>query len=107
MFQDLHDDPREVQPKIWPVGATMRRYVIVLVVVTAWAVFSYMYLGVEDGSSGLSPLGWLHATFFIPGGCLMQVVKGSHGNADLPLMAAVSWVSYALLSVGIVYASES
>jgi hypothetical protein len=35
----------------------------------------------------------------------MQVLKGSHGNADLPLMAAVSWGSYSLLSVGITYAS--
>ena len=36
---------------------------------------------------------------------LMQVVKGSHGNTDLPLMAAVSWGSYSLFSVGIIYAS--
>ncbi len=81
----------------------MRRYLIILGAVTAWAVFSYMYLGTEDGSSGLSPLGWLSAMFFIPGGYVMQVVKGSHGNADLPLMAAISWVSYSLLSVGIIY----
>jgi hypothetical protein len=73
-----------------------RKYLIALGVVALWAVFSYAYLGVEDGSSGLSPLGWLAAVFFVPGGLLFQVVKGSHANADLPLMAVFGFCLYAI-----------
>ena len=62
-------------------------------------MFSWAYLGVEDGSSGLSPLGWLAAAFFVPGGLLFQVVKGSHGNADLPLMAEFSFCAYGVVAV--------
>jgi len=76
-----------------------RKYMIALGLVALWAVFSYAYLGVEDGSSGLSPLGWIHAVFFLPGGLLLQAVKGSHGNADLPLMAAFSFCVYAVVVV--------
>ena len=66
-----------------------------------WGVFSYAYLGVEDGSSGLSPLGWIHSVFFIPGGRLLQQLKGGHSNADLPLMAGTGWLTYSLLALGI------
>jgi hypothetical protein len=66
-----------------------------------WGVFSYAYLGVEDGSSGLSLLGWIHGVFFIPGGILMQALRGSHSNADLPLMAGIGWLTYSLLALGI------
>lgn len=59
----------------------------------------YAYLGVEDGSSGLSPLGWIAGVFFVPGGLLLQAVKGSHGNADLPLMAGFSFCVYAVVAV--------
>lgn len=79
-----------------------RKYLIAVGLVVLWAVFSYAYLGVEDGSSGLSPLGWLAAVFFVPGGLLFQVVKGSHGNADLYLMAAFSFCVYMLVVVLVV-----
>jgi membrane-bound acyltransferase YfiQ involved in biofilm formation len=83
-----------------------RKYLIALGVVALWAVFSWAYLGVEDGSSGLSPLGWLAAVFFVPGGLLLQAVKGSHANADLPLMAAFSFCVYAVLAVLVVKGFE-
>lgn len=76
-----------------------RKYLIAVGVVALWAVFSWAYLGVEDGSSGLSPLGWLAAVFFVPGGLLFQAVKGSHGNADLPLMAVIGFCAYAVVVV--------
>jgi hypothetical protein len=83
-----------------------RKYLIALGFVIVWAVFSYAYLGVEDGSSGLSPLGWAHAVFFLPGGLLLQAVKGSHGNADLPLMAAFSFCVYAAVAAIVVIGVE-
>ena len=76
---------------------------IALGVVTAWAVFAYAYLGVEDGSSGLSPLGWVQGVIFLPGGLLMQALKGSHRNSDLPVMTAVGWLAYSFLAVAIVW----
>ena len=81
---------------------TYRGHLIAVAVVTAWAVFGYAYLGVEDGSSGLSPLGWLHAIFFLPGGFVMQQLKGAHSNADLPLMAGIGWLAYSLLAIALV-----
>ena len=36
-----------------------RKYLIGVGLVALWGIFSYAYLGVEDGSSGLRPLGWL------------------------------------------------
>jgi hypothetical protein len=76
-----------------------RKYLIAVGLVAMWAVFSYAYLGVEDGSSGLGPLGWLSGAFFVPGGLLLQAAKGSHGNVDLPLMAAFSFCVYAAVAV--------
>jgi len=81
-----------------------RPHLIVLGVVAIWGVFSWAYLGVEDGSSGLSLLGWIHAVFFIPGGVFIQTLKGGHSNADLPLMVGISWLTYSLLAFGIAQA---
>ena len=80
----------------------MKRYRIHLIglgIVAVWAVFSYAYLGVEDGSSGLGLLGWIQAAFFLPGSFLVLTLKGSHSNADLPLMAAMSGMTYSFLAV--------
>lgn len=74
---------------------------IALACVTAWCIFALAYVGREDGSSGLSVLGWLQAIFFFPGLCLMQAVAGAHSNADIPRMAAVGWVLFALCGMGI------
>jgi hypothetical protein len=82
----------------------MKRYRIHLIglgIVTVWTVFSYAYLGVEDGSSGLSLFGWIQAAFFIPGAVVMQKLKGSHSNADLPLMAATGWLTFSLAALAI------
>jgi len=86
----------------------MKRYrphLIALGFVAMWGVFSYAYLGVEDGSSGLSLLGWIHGVFFIPGGILMQTLRGSHSNADLPLMCGIGWATYSPLALGVVQAA--
>lgn len=80
-----------------------RAQIATVTAVTAWAIFAYAYLGVEDGSSGLSVLGWLHAMFFIPGGILMQVLRGSHSNADLPFMTGVSWLTYSAVGLAITH----
>jgi len=59
-------------------------------------MLSFAYLSVEDGSSGLSPVGWISVTFFVPGAFLMQQLKCSHSNADLPLMAVIGWLTFSL-----------
>jgi hypothetical protein len=77
----------------------MRRYrahLLAIGIVTAWALLAYGDLGVEVGSSGLTPLGWVHAAFFFPGVWLFRAVKGSYSNADLPLIALIGWALYAL-----------
>jgi hypothetical protein len=74
----------------------------VLGAVALWGAFSCAYLGVEDGSSGLSLLGWLHAWFFVPGALVMAQLRGSHSNSDLPLMAIIGYATYSLLALGIV-----
>ncbi len=78
---------------------SLRKYMIAFGFVGLWAVFSYAYLGVEDGSSGLSPLGWIHAAFFVPGLFLFRATKGAYSNADLPLIAAFSLCVYAVIVV--------
>jgi hypothetical protein len=65
--------------------------------VVLWSVFSYAYLGVEDGSSGLSPLGWISAVFFVPGGLLLYATKGAHSNTGLPTMAVFSFCAYVVV----------
>lgn len=69
---------------------------------TAWAVFGWAYLGVEDGSSGLSPLGWLHALFFLPALGVAQGIWGSHSNADLLWMGLVAWLFWSLSVLAVV-----
>lgn len=75
-----------------------RLHWIALLLVTAWAVFSVAYLGAEDGSSGMSPLGYVHFLFFLPGMLLMEELRGSQSNADVPLMAAISWLVFTLIA---------
>lgn len=76
-----------------------RLYWIALGIIGLWGVFSYAYLGVEDGSSGLSPLGWIHSVFFLPGLFLFHTLKGTYSNADLPLAAVCSLGVYAVAVV--------
>lgn len=80
---------------------------IVLARVTAWGIFSLAHVGVEDGSSGLSVLGWVSFGFFMPGRCLMDGISGAHTNADVPPMAAVSWVLFSACGVGLAQAIAS
>lgn len=72
-----------------------RKYMIGLGLVALWAVFSWCYLGVEDGSSGLGPLGWITSLFLLPGGYVLQLTKGVYSNTDLPLIAVLSLCTYA------------
>jgi hypothetical protein len=76
-----------------------KAHIIAIAIVTVWAVFAYAYLGVEDGSSGLSILGKISAVFFIPGGILMQFTRGSHSNSDITFMAITSWFIFALIAI--------
>ena len=86
-----------------------RKYLIALALVAVWAVFSfsYPYLGIEDGSSGLSPLGWLAGVFIVPGAWLLEAVKEmSRKNGyvllmdgDLLLAVAFSFCIYAAVVV--------
>jgi hypothetical protein len=82
-----------------------RLHIIALIIVTMWGIFSYAYMGVEDGSSGLSILGWINVVFFAPGVILVYQLKGSHSNADILLSAATSWLIYSLLALVIIYAT--
>ncbi len=76
-----------------------RPYIIAVGIVAVWAAFAYRYLGVEDGSSGLSPLGWICGVFFIPGGLLLSAITGTRSNADLPAMSAFSFCMYAVIAL--------
>ena len=75
-----------------------RKYMIAIGAVTLWAAFAYGYLGVEDGSSGLSIFGLIHAFFFLPGLVVFHTVKDSHSNSDLPFIAGLSWVIYSVVA---------
>jgi hypothetical protein len=102
-------DPLDTQVAgdFWRRAKNMNRYkayLIALAVVTIWGGFAYIYLGVEDGSSGLNLLGWIHAMYFLPGGLALQMIKESHSNADLPLMVGASWLAYSIVAVGIAHA---
>ena len=77
-------------------------HLIAITIVTAWALFAYAWLNAEDGSSGLSILGKISAAFFIPGGVLMQIIRGSHANTDIPFMAFTGWFIYILIALIIV-----
>ena len=78
-----------------------RLHLIALACVTAWGIFSLAYVGVEDGSGGLSALGWASFGFLLPGRCLIDGVWGAHTNSDAPLMAAVGWVLFSACGVGL------
>lgn len=82
-------------------------YIIALVTVTIWGVFSFAYTGVEDGSSGLSVLGWISYAFFMPGVILVYQLKGRFSNAEIPLAALTSWMIYSLLAIIVVHAVYS
>ncbi|MHC4375191.1 MAG: hypothetical protein ACYS26_01200 [Planctomycetota bacterium] len=77
-------------------GRVLGLRVAALVAASLWALFALLYLGVEDGSSGLSLLGNLTLAFFMPGLLLMQALEGAHSNADMPFMAFMSWLVYAI-----------
>ncbi len=79
----------------------LRAHFVAFGIVTVSSVLSCAYLGIEDGSSGLSLLGWLHVAFFVPGGLLGRKLKGTHSNADPALMAVVSWITFSLAAIGI------
>ena len=78
-----------------------KAHIIAIAIVTLWAVLAYSYLGVEDGSSGLSVLGKVSAVFFLPGGFLMQKIGGSLSKAEIPLAAMLSWFIFTLIALGI------
>jgi hypothetical protein len=80
-----------------------RPYLITLGAVAIWGVFAYVYLGVEDGSSCLSPLGWLHVCFLLPGLFLFHMFKNSHSNVDIPIITAISWVVLTSFALAIVH----
>lgn len=73
-----------------------RPIVFALVLVGLWGLFAAVYLGAEDGSSGLSILGIAHVLFFYPGLMLMNAWKENHSNADLPAMWLVGAATYSL-----------
>ena len=86
---------------------SLKAHAIAVGVVSSWGAFAWLYLGSEDGSSGLSVLGWLQAGFLAPGAILCQVLKGMHGNSDLPLIAAASWVTYGLVGAAVVGGAQA
>lgn len=77
-----------------PAGRKLGLRLMVLFAVSGWAVFSLLYAGVEDGSSGLSPLGYLVLAFYMPGLLLFQALEGSHRNSDVPAMVFAGWAFY-------------
>jgi predicted neutral ceramidase superfamily lipid hydrolase len=74
-----------------------KAHLIAIGIVTVWAIFAYAWLSVEDGSSGLSVLGKASAVFFLPGGLLMQSIRGSFSSAEIPLAAVISWLIFSLI----------
>ena len=79
-----------------------RPHIVVLLVVLVWALSSVAYLGREDGSAGLTLIGWAHAVFFLPGISVLKLAGGPVGNGDLPLAACLSWVLYSGVAAGFV-----
>ena len=80
-------------------------YYLASAAVLVWAAFSYAYLGVEDGSSGLTPLGTVSIVYFLPGAGICRSM-GFTTNAAIPRMFIVSLLLW--LSIGLVgaYAFE-
>jgi len=85
------------------IDARYRPYLIAVAVVTIWGVLSVAYIGEEDGSSGLSPVGYVHAAFLLPGVWVLRAFVGALGNRDLPLAVAISWVGYCLVALAIAH----
>jgi hypothetical protein len=77
-------------------------HIIGLAAMSIWGVVAYSCLGAEFDGSITDILTGLHLAFFLPGLYLMDLVKGSHGNADLPFMALFGWFVYFGLFVLIV-----
>lgn len=80
-------------------------YAVAFGLVTIWGFFAYAYLGVEDGSSGLSPLGYVHLGFFLPGLYVFRVFNSSYTNSNIPLIAAISWLIYTILALAAAHAT--
>ncbi len=76
-----------------------KAHLIAIIIVTFWAIFSFAWLNVEDGSSGLSIFGKTSALFFLPGGFLMQFSNGNFSNAEIPVMAMTSWIIFTLIAL--------
>ncbi len=81
----------------------MKKYTLHLIaigIITLWALFSYFYFGVEDGSSGLSTSGWIGYSFLIPGALIISLIMGGVGSIVIPLV--LSWVLYVLAVAGFI-----
>jgi ABC-type multidrug transport system permease subunit len=76
-----------------------KAHLIAIGIVTVWAIFACAWLNVEDGSSGLSAMGKVSAVFFLPGGLLMQSIRGSFSNAEIPFAAIISWLIFTLIAL--------
>ncbi len=76
-------------------GIGLNPYAIGYIVITLYSFLSFGYLGVEDGSSGLSPVAWLLYGYFLPGAFLLKGQAMS--NARIPLLVMFSWTIYMLL----------
>ena len=76
------------------------KYYIPFAIVTLWGAFSFSYLGVEDGSSGLSFLGHISALFLIPGAFLFRLFKTAATNRDIFLIGFMSWLFYMATALG-------
>jgi hypothetical protein len=77
-------------------------HIIGLAAIALWGVFAYCLIGAEYEGSITDILVTLHLVFFMPGLVLMNLVKGSHSNADLTFMAVFGWFVYAVLLILIV-----
>jgi uncharacterized membrane protein YjjP (DUF1212 family) len=77
-------------------------HIIGLAIVSLWGVLAYSLIGAEYDGSIADILVTLHLVFFIPGLALMDLVKGSHSDADLPLMAVFGWVVFNILFILII-----
>ena len=72
-------------------------HIIGLAAIALWGVLAYCLIGAEYDGSPADILVTLHLVFFMPGLLLMDLIKGSHSNADLPYMAVFGWIIYAVL----------
>ena len=77
-------------------------WIAALAAVTLWGILACCLIGAGYDGSISDILTTLHLIFFMPGLCPMELVKGSHGNADLPFMAVFGWFVFTVLSILIV-----